>query len=382
LLIQRLLLGCLVSGRFLEHYAPQGFDMRALPTCGVFVLTILSSGGIAVSDELAEARGELEKAGIRVFPLGVALAKEADLSKELGKAPALKRTVLLTERELRSAEQQAENLQRGLTMLKAQQIQLSAQLAGISRNDVTLNNRLVGALKAIEGQFDLGKDQQRRLDEQVKAARSKANNAREAYIELVLGIRRLADEIEAEYTAKAADSAVRSSLDRFNKAAGKQFTLAVTPLFQANQRRLKLLEDTVLSEAIELRDEGKTMRVDCMVNGKYPQEMVLDSGASLISLPLSMAEKFGLRPGDKDPKIILQLADGREIEGWQMKLASVRVGKFTVENVECAVLSEAAIAAEPLLGMSFLEHFKFEIDSAGRKLTMVKVSGTEGSSKK
>ena len=61
-----------------------------------------------------------------------------------------------------------------------------------------------------------------------------------------------------------------------------------------------------------------------------------------------------------------------------MKLASVRVGKFTVENVECAVLGDDAVAAEPLLGMSFLEHFKFEVDAAARKLTMVKVSGTEG----
>ena len=97
-----------------------------------------------------------------------------------------------------------------------------------------------------------------------------------------------------------------------------------------------------------------------------------------------MAAKFGLRPGEKDPKIVLQLADGREIDGRLMKLASVRIGKFAVDNVECAVLGEDAIAAEPLLGMSFLEHFKFEIDAAAKKLTMVKVSGTDptASSKK
>ena len=61
-----------------------------------------------------------------------------------------------------------------------------------------------------------------------------------------------------------------------------------------------------------------------------------------------------------------------------MKLPTVRVGKFTVDNVECAVLGEDATAAEPLLGMSFLEHFKFEVDAAAKKLTMVKVAGTEG----
>ena len=81
-------------------------------------------------------------------------------------------------------------------------------------------------------------------------------------------------------------------------------------------RRLKQLEDTVLSEAIDLRDDGgKTIRVSVVVNGKYQEEMVLDSGASLISLPSAIATKFGLKPREKDPRITLQLADGREIEG-------------------------------------------------------------------
>jgi len=60
-----------------------------------------------------------------------------------------------------------------------------------------------------------------------------------------------------------------------------------------------------------------------------------------------------------------------------MKLTSVRVGKFTVENVECAVLGPAATMAEPLLGMSFLENFKFEIDAAAKKLNMVKVASSD-----
>ena len=50
--------------------------------------------------------------------------------------------------------------------------------------------------------------------------------------------------------------------------------------------------------------------------------------------------------------------------------------------MECAVLGSEAVAAEPLLGMSFLEHFKFEIDAAGKKLTMVKVAGTDGGAAK
>jgi len=335
------------------------------------------------ADELSEARAELEKAGIRASSTGVALIKEAELNKELGKSPALKKGALQTEKDLKAAELQVDQLQRTLAQLRQQHVQYSAQLANINPGDITLNNKLVSAIKVIEGQFDLLKEQKSRLDEQVKSSRAKANEAREAYIELALGARKLADDIEAEIAAKSASPDVKAALARFNQAVKKQFTLAATPAFVANVRRLKQLEDTVLSESIDLTGDGsRTMRVNVVVNGKQSQEMVLDSGASLICLPPSVATKFGLKPSEKDPKIVMQLADGREIDGRLMKLTSVRVGKFSVENVECAVLGEDALAAEPLLGMSFLEHFKFEIDAAAKKLTMDKVSGTDGAAKK
>jgi aspartyl protease family protein len=87
-----------------------------------------------------------------------------------------------------------------------------------------------------------------------------------------------------------------------------------------------------------------------------------------------MAEKFGYTPASKDEKIRLVLADGREIDAWKMKATSIRVGKFTVQNVDIAVLGPEAIAAEPILGMSFLQNFQFEVDSANRTLTMVKLA--------
>jgi clan AA aspartic protease (TIGR02281 family) len=344
----------------------------------VAVVAILFSFAMAArGDELSEARAALDKAGIRASSAAFVLAKEAELTKELGKSLLLRRNVLQAQKDLLAAEQKKETLQRGLTQLKQQHTQLSAQLASINPNDVSLNNRLVGALNAIAGQHDLARDQLEGFDNQVKAARSKANEVREAYLQFVLDARKLADEIEAGYSRQATPE-TKAAIDRYNAAAGKQLALAPTSGFAANLRRLKQLEDTVLSETIELHDDGsRTLSVSVVVNGKHQQEMMLDSGASLISLPAAVAAKFGLKPSDKDPRIILELADGRQIEGRLMKLASVRVGKFIVEDVECAVLGDAATSAEPLLGMSFLEHFKFEIDSAARKLTMVKIAAGE-----
>lgn len=292
------------------------------------------------ADELADARTALDALGVKASSTGVVLAKEAELTKELNKGAGLKRNVFQAEKELKAVEAQVEAFERGFTQLRVQHIQLSTQLANINPNDIALNNKLVGALRAIEGQFELGKQRQTAIDTQLKTSRGKLNEAREAYIELALASRRLADEIEEAYSTKAASPDVKAALARFNQAAGKQFVLNASPGFQANVRRLKQLEDTVHSESIDLQDDGsKTMHVNVVVNGRYQQEMVLDSGASLISLPPSVAAKFGLKPSDKDPRITLKLADGREIDGRLMKLTSVRIGKFQVDNVECTSLA-------------------------------------------
>jgi aspartyl protease family protein len=340
-----------------------------------FSLVVVFSALVAAAraDELSDAKAVLEKAGVRVLPSGVSLTGDGDLGKELGKATQLQRTLNQANKDLQAAEQLAARGQQALNQLKAQHVQLGAQLAKIKPNDIALNNKLVGALKAIEGQFDLGGQEKAKLDEQAKNARTRYNAAREAYLEFVLAARKLADKIEADYARKGTDPEIRAQLARFNAAGGKQFELAPTPAFAASLKRLKQLEDTVLSEAINLRSDGQILWVNVHVDGKYQQEMVLDSGASMVCLPHAVAAKFGMRPTDKDPQITLVLADGREIPGRQMKIKSLRVGKFELDNVECAVLSEDAVAAQPLLGQSFLDAFKYEIDSSAKTLTMVKV---------
>jgi aspartyl protease family protein len=211
----------------------------------------------------------------------------------------------------------------------------------------------------------------------VKTARGKTNEAREAYIEFILNARKLANRIEADYQTKAASAEVKAGVEKLNKAAGKDYKLEPSPAFIANVRRLKTLEDTVLSESIPINGDADHPKVSAFIDGKYQQEMLVDSGASVVCLPWALAVKYGLKPTDADPKVRLILADGREIEGWAKVIPSLRVGKFEVEKVECAVLGEDAIKAEASLGMSFLRHFKFELDANAKTLTMVKIAGAE-----
>jgi aspartyl protease family protein len=101
---------------------------------------------------------------------------------------------------------------------------------------------------------------------------------------------------------------------------------------------------------------------------------VLNSGASTVCLTAPLAAKMNVKPTEKDPPVTLVMPDGRELKGKLITLKSVRVGKFEVEDVECVVLGEEAVAADPQLGLSYLDSFKYEIDSAAKTLTMVKVS--------
>ncbi len=65
-------------------------------------------------------------------------------------------------------------------------------------------------------------------------------------------------------------------------------------------------------------------------------KMMVDSGASTISLPGEDAARLDLVPGPNDPTVDMILADGRTVKGHRMMLKSVRVGRFTVDDVDCS----------------------------------------------
>jgi aspartyl protease family protein len=55
-------------------------------------------------------------------------------------------------------------------------------------------------------------------------------------------------------------------------------------------------------------------------------------------------------------------------------IPTVRVGGFQAEKVAAAVLDPGSAITHPLLGMSFLGKFKFEIDSAAKELRLLRVA--------
>ena len=325
----------------------------------------------------------LRDKGIRASRTGFSLRDETNLSKGLRGIFTIRKALLKSTKQLAFAENRVMENKLAVTNLTQLNVQLNGQLATVSSNQVTLNNNLIGAINANNSQIQLLRQNGEQLDKHTKAAWEKANGTRERYIQSILDLRQLADSIDAQYKQLASDPAVKYTIEQFSTSTGKSYQLTASPSFRASMKRLKSLEDTVLSETIPLRvDPGGTLKVSVVIDGKHTYEMVLDSGASLISLPQKVAAKCGITVSSTDPSITLQLADGSTIHGKLVTIPSVRVGKFTAENVECAVLGADAISAELLLGMSFLGNFKFEINAQEGTLTMVKVETSDPKSTK
>lgn len=320
------------------------------------------------------AKGALEKKGIRFASDGLQLLDELELKSALRDVPKLKKALLDSGRQLDHARKQVDDNKAAITKLVEANRQFNARLALVGPNEVTLNNQLVGAIRSNESQIVLMQQRGEKLEGQLKEVRANANQVRENFLETVMTLRKLADGIGAKYEEASEDREVVAAVAKLNQAVPGSYALGESRTLATSVAQIEKLEEQIFSESIPLRAEGGTMFASVVIDGQHTQEMVVDSGASLICLPPQVAAQCGIQASSSDPTIILALADGSQIPGKLVTIKSVRVGRFAVENVPCAILGAEAVNADPLLGMSFLENFKFEIDAQRSIMTLMEIA--------
>ena len=342
-------------------------------------VSMLSIAAIATADEKS-AEEFLKERGLRRLSSCFSLPEESELGAKVRDAEPLKKKVRDTQPQVEMWEKRVEDKKKLIVACLQKRRELRAQLSRARSPDI--HNRIVLAINELADRVLL-LEKAGVEENSLKAAREEANKASEEYVEHLFQTRKLSDKVKEAYEDLAADTKVKEAIEEYSKATGKAYKLGPTTSFLSYGRRLKKLEDTVLSDSIDLRqDQGRLWHVRVMFDGKYARELSVDTGASVICLPWQMAKEVGLTPSPEDPTVRLKLADGRIVEGKRVFAQTVRVGKFTVEHVECAVFPEELTEAAAALGQSFLKHFTYRIDTVGSKLIMSKVeTSTAGKSR-
>jgi aspartyl protease family protein len=352
--------------------------MRMVQVLAVAWLLTLSLQATAPSQDDSEEAKAAEKVliakGLKRSGANLLLTEEAELSKMLAAAPKLKKAVLDADKPVAALEKRAADNKKLITTYTQERRRLNAAI-GSGKLNFDQERKAVAAYNELADRINL-LIENGGMEKEIKAARGEQAKAREAYVDHLLSMQKLAEKGKQKLADLAEDAEAKAAVERLSKATGKPLAIKESGTWLAAIRSLKRLEDAVLSDEIPLRGDGSnTLLVSVSFNGKYVKELFVDSGASLISLPHKMARDVGLNPESSDDEVTLVLADGSQVRGKRLTIPKVRVGKFELDNVPCVVMPANLPEAAPLLGMSFLGEFTFKIDADQKKLTMTKIDG-------
>jgi len=236
---------------------------------------------------------------------------------------------------------------------------------------VAEHNQVVNQLNTLQEQQnkDQGQDQKLQLNAVVAQSREK-------YMQAVLDLRKSVDELTAKYDELAKNPEATKALEALSASTKSKQRLGPSAKIRDAIKLLEKAERSVQSETIELHRENGVFHVYSSL-GKVPTKMIFDTGASLTTISAKLASRIGLKLKTGDPTVQLTTADGTVVEAKRLVIPSVRVGKFTVQNVECAVMPAEKGDVDPLLGQTFFKHFKVEFSAEAGRLSLKKLD-TDG----
>ncbi|WP_231846247.1 retropepsin-like aspartic protease family protein [Rhodopirellula baltica] len=321
----------------------------------------------------AKAEKILHEAGLRRSGKSLIANESAEIARAMTALVKQRRELILQQKELDSVLGQVQQINDQIRASENQDGELNLQLARVAGNDVASNNRIVALINANRTRVSQLRSQRTKTQEQANEQRSSLNSKQADYAESVFQIRQDLDALRTLLAKTLEDPKVKIAVQVMNANQGVPASISAVDILQTIELRLAKIEQEVFSESIPLEIERNgSLYVTASVNNQ-PIRMIVDSGATLVTLTAEAAKELKVEIPTDAPLLRLVMANGDEISAKRVELDSVRVGQFEAKNVSCAVLEPIATRADPMLGMSYLGEFKFEIDAAQKSLSMLRV---------
>ena len=331
-------------------------------------MLLLAVCGLIATPSLADPAKTLEDAGLTRTGLEYVIDAENEIIRARRDIQLAQKSLSAAEKDFRDAEKKIAKAQYYIAGLKKEAEELeSRRLRADSQNQ---HARIVESIRAVLKQIEAAQAERKKFEEEQQV---KLDNAKAKYIATMVTWVDKASAVTETYAELAKKEEITKAITTLSEADKRRYVLGPSRRFQAIQRELAKAAEEYQRGAVDLRKEGpsgKTLMIDVRLNGKPIRSMILDTGASSISLPYTFAKDLGITVTDADPTVRLQMADGKIVDGKKITLESVQVGEFIVNDVEAVVLPEELHAAPALLGNSFLSNFTFEVDPDRGKLIL------------
>jgi clan AA aspartic protease (TIGR02281 family) len=343
-----------------------------------FVITCAAAAARAGDPQSSEDVLKTHGLGVRRGGSTYVLAAESEIQLKLNEAQRIFKQLSFALRQRHEFEQIALERRRLVPALLEERIVLRRQIQAVNRQDAGLHNQLVARFNEINDQLGLlevttGDPRAKQdLDNQVSQQRGQ-------YIQAILNLRELVDSTRSRYDELARDETVKSALDALTAKSKSPLKLGPSRGFDDSVKQLVSREKSVLSKAIEMRRKGGVFEVDVTLNGSLTTPMIFDTGASFIALSAPCAAKIGLNPQASNRTVELHDATGGVTSAKLMTISTVRVGPFTINNVDCVVLPPDKHDVPLLLGQSFINQFTHKVDNGRLLLSKVDTNEPQGS---
>jgi clan AA aspartic protease (TIGR02281 family) len=336
--------------------------------CALATLAFLSTCSIAAAESSPEE--VLKSKGLSRVGQKYLLESDAGLAGWL-------RQVRASERKVDEAVKRRSNLERDIRGLEATGNELYANwfkekqtLGAMSKNAIANYNLQVDYVNGFRARILATLD----VIKQRTAVLQTIGDPSDEYVAIILKFGTAIDSTMEKYKSLADDPDVKNALDKVNKSSLAKFTLGPSDRLANELPDIRKLRDRVNSDTINFEFQGGVPTVPITLNGKLAISAIVDSGAAAVSISDKVARELGLVPGPDDHIIHMVTADGSVDEVHLMIIKSIRLGKFTIENVECVVQRANGRDIDTLLGGTFLRRFVYKMDLSARQLKLSQIA--------
>jgi clan AA aspartic protease (TIGR02281 family) len=282
--------------------------------------------------------------------------------------------------ELDASQKRIDAYQDQYATISAEYEKAAQMSKGINKSDTALYNQWNDQKNSLAMQSNVlidKIDREHRAMDDVKTREEQVEDSRGRYIGLVMDIGTKAESVADAYAKLAQDAELTAAIGKANVTATPQIRLGPSTAFQEDLKFIRTCVKNVVTGAVPIRKSPSgTLYVEVELNGNVPATMQWDTGADFVSLSPKTWHALALDTS-KFQNIPMRIADGTTVQAKQATLDSVRLGAFTLRDVDCVLMPDIQGAnANNLLGDSFQSHFLSRLDQRSGQLQLTPIDSS------